>query len=541
MEETLLKDYLKKKQTGGLLVDKAMARSRAMEQVVPHSFHADGLVRFGDTIQLRSAGTTGVLASNVWEPLGLDAGEQYGVTTGAGAARPVSRNTFVVTRCEPTAVGPRGPVRPVMAAAGEDPDVLRYGEQFMLACNPSLRIDESTGYVKPPLYVQSQIVSHGRAAKLSNKQLVCLQSGRPTYSMVWRVQRPASRTFRPDGDAVAAGEEFVLVHCATGSTLNSTTKFGMRTDFGQEFEVSCHTLHSTGKTHNLSREWAGVTTGDDPIRQELSGNHFSFVLSADAAAARDSRRLVSLTPAMILENVKAKVNERGAYGIRGLARSFRIMDDSGDGRLSKVEFRYGLGDYGVSLSDADFEAVMTVFDRNGDGMVTLSEFLRALRGPLSPSRRAIIAAAFRVLDANGNGVVTLEDIAARYNTSTHPDVVSGRRTEKSVFAEFLGNWDVGRKDGLVTEEEFQSYYEDISASIDADEYFELLMRNAWHIAGGQGAAENTANRRVLCTFRDGSQRVVGLRNDLGLGSDLQKIMARLREEGVDCVKVSLAD
>ena len=60
---------------------------------------------------------------------------------------------------------------------------------------------------------------------------------------------------------------------------------------------------------------------------------------------------------------------------------------------------------------------------------------------------------------------------------------------------------------VVTIEEFEEYYQNLSASIDDDVYFELMMRNAWHIEGGEGAAANTTNKRVLVTGRDGKQRV----------------------------------
>jgi len=40
------------------------------------------------------------------------------------------------------------------------------------------------------------------------------------------------------------------------------------------------------------------------------------------------------------------------------------------------------------------------------------------------------------------------------------------------------------KDGKVTQKEFEVYYKDVSASIDDDDYFELMIRNAWHLDGG---------------------------------------------------------
>ena len=49
----------------------------------------------------------------------------------------------------------------------------------------------------------------------------------------------------------------------------------------------------------------------------------------------------------------------------------------------------------------------------------------------------------------------------------------------------------------MTYEEFEEYYKDVSASIDTDDYFELMMRNAWHLAGGEGQMANTSIPREL--------------------------------------------
>jgi hypothetical protein len=59
------------------------------------------------------------------------------------------------------------------------------------------------------------------------------------------------------------------------------------------------------------------------------------VLASDPAAAVDTRDLKPLTPDALLVKVRGIINERGQYGIRGLGRAFRIMDDRGDGKLDR--------------------------------------------------------------------------------------------------------------------------------------------------------------------------------------------------------------
>ena len=89
------------------------------------------------------------------------------------------------------------------------------------------------------------------------------------------------------------------------------------------------------------------------------------------------------------------------------------------------------------------------------------------------------------------------------------------------------------RDGTVTLEEFIEYYRGVSANIPLDDYFELMMRNAWHISGGSGWSENTTCKRVLVKFSDGSEQVIEIKDDLGMRpDDIPAIKLRLRKQGI---------
>ena len=102
---------------------------------------------------------------------------------------------------------------------------------------------------------------------------------------------------------------------------------------------------------------------------------------------------------------------------------------------------------------------------------------------------------------------------------------------------------LGEQDGKVTVQEFSNYYHNLSASIDDDAYFELMIRNAWHISGGEGQAANSANTRVLVTKADGSQEVVEVKDDLGMKpKDKKDVINRLSAQGYkDVDHVSFGD
>lgn len=183
-----------------------------------------------------------------------------------------------------------------------------------------------------------------------------------------------------------------------------------------------------------------------------------------------------------IELLRAHCLARGAAGIKGLSRAFRIMDDDGNKRLDKKEFKKGLHDFGLDISNNVADQIFGEIDSDNNGSIDFDEFLVALRPPMSQTRRSLVIRAFKKLDRTGDGVVTVEDLRGVYCVSKHPKYISGQWSEEQCLGEFLSSFDSPRnKDGIVTEEEFINYYSGLSASIDSDAYFDLMMRNAWKL------------------------------------------------------------
>ena len=244
----------------------------------------------------------------------------------------------------------------------------------------------------------------------------------------------------------------------------------------------------------------------------------------------------------VVKKFKEKMIKRaGDQGVRGMTRSLVLMDKDGSNCLSKEELFNGLQKYGLrECTLADVDVLLKHFDRDGSGTISLTEFFRALRGHMPKRRVELVRQAYKILDVNGDENITLEELARAYDVSGHPAVKKGEKTPEQVLKEFSASWDKN-PDGNITWAEWLDYYSDISAGIELDDYFELMMRNCWHISGGTGVAANTTCRRVLVTHKDGHQTIEEIKNDLGIGpKDLDKMRERLAEQGIrDITKIEI--
>jgi Ca2+-binding EF-hand superfamily protein len=259
--------------------------------------------------------------------------------------------------------------------------------------------------------------------------------------------------------------------------------------------------------------------------------------------ADDPRTLAAraIGSGQIMETIRKKITERGGVnGIKGFVRLINIMDNNGDKRLTREELMYGMRDYGINISKTELEQLFILFDRDRNGFIDVDEFLIGIRGDLSDRRKQLVRMAFDILDTDGSGYVTIDELSAVYDVSWAPAVRSGKQTPAEAMKEFMSQWDRLDGDGVISFEEFVDYYKGVSSSIDGDDYFELMIRNAWRIAGGVGMAANTANKRVLVTNRDGSQSIATVEHELGMkAGDKDAVRSRLARQGIDAASVEL--
>jgi len=259
LEEIKLKDYLKKKEMGGLLVNAKQQRlEESLKERPLTTTEADGFLRFGSQTMLVNHQSEGFLAGNAHEKL-MKAADAYAITTGPNS-NGCLRNVFTIERADPD--------------DGFEDDCVHYGQCFRLSLEPFAD-------VLTKAYVHSESVTPLAAAKFSRHQEVVMYAG-ANGNTLWQVLHPdTQQRFEKEGCEVPAGEPVCIRHVQTGSFLASD-KIAYNNIFGLEYEVHCHCYYSTNKTQNLASEKKGDITGDYQLRRHGLANIWTIVTGPPA-------------------------------------------------------------------------------------------------------------------------------------------------------------------------------------------------------------------------------------------------------------------
>eukprot|EP01012_Entosiphon_sulcatum_P040150 TRINITY_DN5379_c0_g1_i1.p1 TRINITY_DN5379_c0_g1~~TRINITY_DN5379_c0_g1_i1.p1 ORF type:complete len:296 (-),score=73.48 TRINITY_DN5379_c0_g1_i1:674-1561(-) len=251
LQEERLREWLRKRAQGALFsqqIGDKFRRHLAEAFVSPQ--HADGNLRFGDTVLLQNAHTRGYLSVDTDDRLpGLI--PKYGLTS-AAADKALLRNAWTLIKVA-------GTDDELYQARGEA-DVVHYGQKLKLVLNPMLMPREDK-----LLFLYTSPVSPTAFSKVSNKQEVCaVEFGPGSFDLVWQCVF-ADRDYRVEmeGEPVKANTVLLLSHVQTNQPLSADAAKFYPNDFGRECEVCCH-------------KWPAMQTKLSNL-PELPQNHWAFI------------------------------------------------------------------------------------------------------------------------------------------------------------------------------------------------------------------------------------------------------------------------
>ena len=225
--------------------------------------------------------------------------------------------------------------------------------------------------------------------------------------------------------------------------------------FSTDFNNS-KSVNGVKKSAAISRPTTVAPWAYGDLEPDPSGGKKSITVRKDTSlwttpvTEKSLNELLESSGDPILDKLRQTLKERGAMGIFGLSKKFKIMDDDNSGFLSESEFNKAMIECRLELTKQQLKHLFRYFDKSDDGNISYDEFLVGIRGVLNKRRRAMVRLAFNILDKDGSGIIDMDDIINVYDVSKHPDYIARRRTKEDILREFISSMEVGAdKDGKV--------------------------------------------------------------------------------------------
>jgi Ca2+-binding EF-hand superfamily protein len=476
LEESKVDNFRKRSATGNLSLRKLESKVSTCSEIVPHSFSADGCVRFGDSVILQHDASNSVLACDPFEQVQVS-NESYLVTTICGPVLPRARNTFRIMR---------PPRRLQDITDREDDPLLNVGQPFVLVCNDSLLVQPNSPVLAPTLYLCSTKKNERTSTKRTNRQMVYM-STTCDADAVWFTSVPSkgktngAERFLAVGSPVRVETSYQFTHRQTNNYLSCDPKIQFPSEFGIELECFADRSAAYGKIGLMVSEYKGLSTSQTLSKPDSASFAWHFVMSSDASTAVETRRLPpQATQDNILAAVREAIRRRGVDAFWNLREFLRAIESRlvTPGKVDRLDLRAALVEWGVGLPLRYLDTILDIVDPGHLGFIDIRDLMDVLRGPIVSRRQIVLKRVFDQLDERQEGFVAVADFRRRFRGEDHPLVSMGGFSESQALEHILRSMESNRRPATrVSLVMFVDYYGDLSGAIDDDDYFEAIVRS----------------------------------------------------------------
>ncbi|CBH16722.1 hypothetical protein, conserved [Trypanosoma brucei gambiense DAL972] len=222
--------------------------------------------------------------------------------------------------------------------------------------------------------------------------------------------------------------------------------------------------------------------------------------------------------------------------LRQVRLALERNDVVGNGVLNVEETFRGFTEAGVETSIPECVALVRGLDMKGDNMLSIRKVMDEMRGEERDRRYSIIEGVYELLKKLcSNGVVRLHHLVDLIDVDSMESVLNGTVSSADALRAFTTQWDLPLE-AHISFETFHTFFRDSSFELKTDQEFEILMRNVWHLSGGNGKNVNTSCRRLNVVHKDGRASVQEVKDDLDIKDDdpnlMERILANLATQGI---------
>ena len=114
----------------------------------------------------------------------------------------------------------------------------------------------------------------------------------------------------------------------------------------------------------------------------IDGSNLSYVQTSAISATsieNDVENDTSKIADPLIGKVRNTLANRGATGVLGMGRLFRIMDDDDSKSLCMSEFKKAMRESSLLLQDSEMTYLFKLFDTDANGSISFNEFMYILR------------------------------------------------------------------------------------------------------------------------------------------------------------------
>mmetsp|Transcript_15904 Transcript_15904/g.20635 ORF Transcript_15904/g.20635 Transcript_15904/m.20635 type:complete len:1035 (+) Transcript_15904:85-3189(+) len=198
----------------------------------------------------------------------------------------------------------------------------------------------------------------------------------------------------------------------------------------------------------------------------------------------------------VLERVRHIILDKsGVFGIECLKNQLHVMDEDRSLTLDEKELKDGLFSIGIYLNIREIEELFAEFDFDKSGSIEYEEFMEGIKGDVSMFRKKLIKKAWKTVCPNHSRKIRVDDLVQSFDCEWFPSVNMSSSSSRPGGG---GGGDTGFQqiDSTDIEKAFQDRYRgmeyvnfrmfydfhhDLSAVINADRIFEVIVRNTWHV------------------------------------------------------------